>query len=161
MKIIIIIGVLLVGIVIGFIICEQTLGDARKKAIIKLEDFRKKNAEFYSIQNRWIKILHEGRGTINYFEKNGYKTVAIYGMKELGILLLEELNNSGVEVKYAIDRDADKLYVATDVYKPDEDLQKVDVVVVTAIHYFDSIKAELEKKMDCPIISLEDVIWES
>ena len=82
-------------------------------------------------------------------------------MKELGVSLLEELNQADVEVKYCIDRDADNIYMNIDIFKPDDNLPEVDVVVVTAMHNFEEISQHIEKKLKCKIVSLEDVVWEA
>ena len=47
-----------------------------------------------------------------------------------------------------------------DVVTPEDFLEEVDVIVVTAIHYFDEIESMLGEKVDYPIISLEDIIYE-
>lgn len=74
--------------------------------------------------------------------------------------LLDELKDCGVEVKYAVDKNADSIYADLDVHLPDEELPKVDVVVVTAVYFFDEIYNNLMDKVSCPIVSLEDVIYE-
>ena len=117
--------------------------------------------EFYFIMVQWIRVHNEGRSLADYFIKNSYRTVAIYGMKELGEALLQELRQRGIEVRYAIDRDADKLFVDIDIRKPDDHLDSVDAVVVTAVHYYDEIKKDLSSKMRANIVSLEDVVWEA
>ena len=42
----------------------------------------------------------------------------------------------------------------------EDDLKPVDAIVVTAITFFDEIKEKLSEKIDCPIISLEDILYE-
>ena len=42
----------------------------------------------------------------------------------------------------------------------EDDLAVVDSVVVTAITFFDEIEEQLLQKMDCPILSLEDILYE-
>ena len=44
-------------------------------------------------------------------------------------------------------------------YSPDEKLDVVDVMVVTAIYYYQDIEEKMSKKVDFPIISLEDVVY--
>ena len=44
--------------------------------------------------------------------------------------------------------------------KVNEELEKVDVIVVTAITFFESIENELSSKVEYPIVSLEDVLYE-
>ena len=39
-------------------------------------------------------------------------------------------------------------------------LAPVDVIVVTAISYFDEIEEKLSERVDCPVVSLEDIVYE-
>ena len=135
--------------------------DARKRYINTIEDENRKFHEFYDILLQWIKVHQTGHTLADFFIKNQYKTIAIYGMKELGQALLNELNNSGVEVKYGIDRDADSIFAPVEVYRPDEKLDDVDVIVITAVHYYNDIVFSITDKMNCPIISLDDVVYEA
>ena len=75
--------------------------------------------------------------------------------------MLDELRDTEVEVKYGIDRDADAIYSDVDVFKPDELLEETDVVVVTAVHYYDEIEKMLSGKVKSRIVSIEDVVWEA
>ena len=72
--------------------------------------------------------------------------------------LAEELLESGIIVRYGIDKNADKIYADFDIVTPDSTLEQVDVIVVTAITYFNEIEEMLSKKTDIPIISLEDIV---
>lgn len=81
-------------------------------------------------------------------------------MAELGNRLFEELSGSTVSVDYGIDKDVCCTIARIDaVYSPEDDLPEVDAIVVTPYSSFDSIKGTLEKKIKCPIISLEEIIW--
>lgn len=93
-------------------------------------------------------------------EKNGYKKIAIYGMSYAGETLVDELKGAGIEVVYGIDKNADLIYAEVDVMTVDDDFAPVDAIVVTAITFFDEIEGMLSEKMDCPIISLEDILYE-
>ncbi len=152
---------ILLGAVAGIAVDETTFGKSRRDNIKKLELQQQKMNEFYMILLQWLRVHQEGRTLAEYFRKNGYSTVAVYGMKELGEALVGELEKSDVDVKYCVDRSADDIYVEVDVYKPDQNLPPVDVMVVTAVHYFEDIENDMMNKVDCPIISLEDVVWEA
>lgn len=115
---------------------------------------------YYNLLNQWLVLKNEGKKLDKYFVDAEYKTIAIYGMGELGNRLYEELRNSGVEVKYAIDKNAESTYSELDVFSLEEDLEEVDAVVVTATFDFDKIEEELANVLSYPIISLEDVIFE-
>ncbi len=114
--------------------------------------------EFYLLLVYWIKSYLQGKTVGKYLESCSINTVAIYGMKELGEILYEELKNSPVTVAYIIDKDADTIFSDIAIVKPGEKLDTVDAVIVTAIHYYDEIKDELSRKMTCPVLSLKDVI---
>lgn len=151
----------ILGAAAGFAAGEKTIGKARKKAMDKMEDDNIKFQEFYSLLLQWVHMRNEGRTIGAYLKKCGYHTVAIYGMKELGEELLYELRDGEVEVKYAIDRNADDLYMEIDVRHPDEHLEPVDVVVVTAVHWFEEIEKDMKKRVSCPILSLEDIVYDA
>ncbi|MED1952363.1 methyltransferase domain-containing protein [Brevibacillus centrosporus] len=91
-----------------------------------------------------------------------YRKIAIYGFGDLGTKLYRDLKKSDVEVAYAIDRNAD--YIAktrhTDIpiLLPDNKLEQVDVIVVSVIDAFTSIQATLEGRVNCPVISLGEIL---
>ena len=149
------------GLAAGIAAGEATIGKTRKNAMRKIEEDNIKFHEFYAILLQWVHMRNEGKTIGAYLKKCGYNTVAIYGMKELGEELLYELKDSEVEVKYAIDKNADDLYAETDIYRPDEELEPVDAVIVTAVHWFDDIEKDMKKKLGCPVLSLEDVVYDA
>lgn len=133
----------------------------------KISDELKKVDKFkgyYNMLLQWIDIKQEGKSLSEYFVRNNYKTIAIYGMGEMGRKLYDELKDSEIEIKYVIDKDSITAYSPVDVKELDdfdgEDKVEVDVVVVTATFAFDEIQKEVSEKINCPIISLEDVIYE-
>ena len=150
------------GAAAGIAAEETTIGKLRKKAMNRTEEDSMKFHEFYSILLQWVHMHNEGKKIGAYLKKCGYHTVAIYGMKELGEELLYELKDSEVEVKYAIDRNADELCSdACHVYRPEEELEPVDAVIVTAVHWYDDIERDMKKRVSCPILSLEDIVYEA
>lgn len=94
----------------------------------------------------------------DYLLDNGYRVVAIYGMNYVGEILWKDLEYSDVKVKYAIDRNAKYIRTDVTVLNPEDELPEVDLVIVTAIAYFDEIKDKLNEKMLCPVISLENIL---
>lgn len=150
----------LLGMAAGAAAGGIAAGTTSGKKIKEMAEVQAKVHELYMAFDQWLQIRQEGKTLVEYFTKNGYKTVAVYGMKELGERLCDELKGSEVTVSYAIDKNADSIYADVDVVTPDEELAPVDVIVVTAITYFDEIEEMLGEKVDCPIISLEDILYE-
>ena len=151
----------MIGIIIGGVSIHVM--DSRKstRTIETLKDTNVKFNEFYDILLQWIRVYQNGHTLTDYFLKHNYKTVAIYGMKELGKALLAELNNSEIEVKYCIDKDAANIYVPIDVFTPDEELEKVDVIVIAAVHYYTEIEPIMRDKMGCDVVAIDDVVYEA
>lgn len=115
---------------------------------------------YYNMLIQWLIIKQEGKNLAEYFEKNNYKSIAIYGMGEMGNRLYDELKNTDINIKYAVDKNASSTYSELDVIDPDEsDWEEVDAVIVTATFAFDDIEEKLSSKIDYPIISLEDVVY--
>lgn len=149
-----IVGTLLgaaVGAVAGSTVTNKKVIDKNKKV--------KKFKNYYKMLNEWLRLKQEGKSLEEYFLKNEYKTVAIYGMGEMGNRLYDELKNTDIEVKYAIDEKAEETYADITVYEKDDELPLVDVVIVTATFAFDEIEEELCEKIDMPIVSLEEVVY--
>lgn len=134
----------------------------RKITLSKLNESKKysdKHLLLFLMMNQWVKIKQDGIDISKYFEQKNYKRIAIYGMSYVGQTLLKELEKTEIKVVYGIDRNVDNIYTNIDIFSLEEPLEKVDAIVVTAITFFDEIEKELHRKMDCPIISLEDILF--
>ena len=125
----------------------------------ELLDTMKKAFEFDHILIRWLQLAQEKKSLAEYFEQNEYQTVAVYGMKEIGVLLCNQLRQEGIDVQYAIDKNADKINADIEIVKPTSKMPEVDVIIVTATHYFDSIYIELQELTEAEIVSITDVLW--
>lgn len=149
-----------VGGVLGSVMGGIAVGKQCNQVVNMAKDTKRKMVSYYFLFNQWLIVQQSGKTLAEYFEKNNYKTVAIYGMKEFGERLYDELSQSNIVVKYIIDKNAETIYADVDIVTPEVPLEKVDVVVVTATYYFDEIEEMLCEKVDCPVISLEDVLYE-
>ena len=129
----------------------------REAAILALSN---KHLALFFLMNQWVKVKQENKSIGEYLRKKGYENIAIYGMNYAGETLLDELAGSVVEVKYGIDRNADSIYLNVDIVSPEESLEDVDAIIVTAITYFDEIAEQLVKKTNAEILSLEDILNE-
>lgn len=147
---------LLAGIAGGAITTEKAIGN-KTKEVQKLSD---KHLQLFLLSNQWIKVKQEGKNLSEYFEKNGYKKIAVYGMGIVGETLINELQDTGIQVMYGIDQKADSIFADIDIVSPEDTLDEVDAVVVTAVTYFDQIDEMLSGKLICPILSLEDILYE-
>lgn len=116
---------------------------------------------FYNILEQWMRLREEGKSVEQYFIDYGYKKIAVYGVAKMANHLINELNNSSVEIVYGIDKRADIMYGKMPIITLDAELQEVDAIVVTAVCDYEDIKKALLKKVKCPIVSLEEVVYYS
>lgn len=115
---------------------------------------------YYNLMERWMTLREEGKTISCVLNKRGISTVAIYGLGKIGKHVISELENSSVIVQYAIDRATAGFYGRISVKNVAEDLPKVDAVIVTAVYEFDEIEKILIEKVECPVISLEEILYE-
>ena len=73
----------------------------------------------------------QGKSLVTYFVKNRYRTIAFYGMS----------------------------YAGVNIITMEDELEDVGAVV-TAVTFFRKIEKWFSDKVDCPIISLENVLYE-
>ena len=144
----------------GAAIGAGTIGKITGETLNKTKNMSNKHLSLFLLMNQWVKVKQEGKNLASYFEKNGYQKIAIYGMSYAGETLINELKGSDVIIAYGIDKNADSIYADVDLVSMNDDLETVDAVVVTAITFFDEIEEQLSEKMDCPILSLEDILYE-
>lgn len=126
----------------------------------KIKEYSDKHLMLFLMMNQWVKIKQEGVNLSEYFERKNYNCIAIYGMSYVGQTLVRELEKTEIKVAYGIDRNSDNIYSNIHVVSMKEPLEKVDAVVVTAVRFFDEIEKELHERIDCPIISIEDILFE-
>ncbi len=150
----------ILSVLAGAAVGAGAVGKVQGDKLSKAEQMSAKHLKLFQMMNQWVKIKQEGKNLSVYFEKNGYKEIAVYGMSYAGQTLVDELENTGIMVAYGIDKNADSLYADVDIISVDETLEKVDAIVVTAITYFDEIEEQLSERVSCPIISLEDILYE-
>lgn len=112
--------------------------------VVELEKKWQKSVLFYWILTRWMDWKIKGKSIADIFRKQDWHQAAVYGYAELGQLLCKELSGGGVQISYVLDkRVKDSGIKDLPVYVPQRGLPPVDVIVVTAVYYFDEIKEEL------------------
>lgn len=118
-----------------------------------------KYTNFYIILDYWLKLYEDNKTIDMYFKQRGYKKIAVYGMGVLGKHLEKQLCEKDISIEYVIDKGM--FLQGNYIMKMDEvknNLPNVDVIVVTAIMEFENIERQLKTYMECPIISLEEVV---
>ena len=116
--------------------------------------------QWYKTLHQWICIRQDGVQITDYFLENGYNRVAVYGMGELGRLFVKELRDTSIEIPYVIDQNAGNISaqgIKTVTLK--EAGEEADVIVVSVVDKFGVIKADIERSVNVPVLSLDDVLF--
>lgn len=114
----------------------------------------------YDVMMRWIALKQNGKKLSDYIKKYDYRTVAIYGMGEVGVLLYKELYSENIHVIYGIDQVGCVEDIDLEVIEPGTDLPGVDIIVVTVMHAYREIKEMLSEHVECAICSLAEIVYE-
>ena len=139
------IGSTILAALTGAVVGAGTVGKIGKDRLAEANAMSIKHLELFKMMAQWVQVKQEGKKLASYFESHGYKKIAIYGMSY---------------VVYGIDKNAASIYADIKILPKIDSLEEVDAIVVTAITFFDEIEKMLAEETDCPVVSLEDVLFE-
>ncbi len=125
------------------------------------EERNQKLLQFYRVYDMWLNSTLQNKKISEYILKMGYKNIAIYGYGSLGKRLYQCIKADGnlICVKYIMDKAADKgLSNEINIVCPSENLEKVEIVIVTPIYYYKDISEKLNNMGYENVISLEDIV---
>ena len=117
-------------ILLGFGICKYFADKLNKEKDYTIE---KKNL-YIQILDRLLVVRERGISLNKYLQEKNHKKVAIYGLGMIGSHLYEALKGTEVEL---IGIDKSKVYnnFRMPIYKPDYNLNDIDLIIVTPFDY--------------------------
>lgn len=141
---------------------------------IKLHEqiiINKRLKKYYQLLNKWLKLQQNKYYLSDYFLRNKYLNVAIYGFGEIGKNLIEELKSSSITINCLLvqnkennyEKDYDKFIkiLCISEFLHYQKMQNIDAIIISPIYDYSNVRKMLtENNITCPIISLEDVVEE-
>lgn len=119
----------------------------------------RRNAAMVKALDQWLRIKEDNKSLVSYFEKNGYKNIAIYGIGILGRHLITELEqDDNINIVYGIDRRKKESEYKFPIVWLDQELPKVDLIVVTVIHDYEPVSKDIHSQYSGKIVSLKEII---
>ncbi len=146
--------IFMAGVIFGICCIGSLLG---KSLGMEMQQSDKMHSLF-SLMFQWLKQKQQGKKISDYLKEKGYKTIAVYGMGNVGGMLCTELQDSDIRILYGIDKNKDGIITDIDILAPEDKLPDVDAVIVTPITLFDEIRDTIGKKTKADILSLKDII---
>ncbi len=135
-----------------------------KEKYEKENELRIKNAIIIRNMEKWMLLLEDNISICDYFFDNGCKNIVVYGGSSIGRILIKEIEKTkGLSIACVMDKRAE--HIRKDFEYPVIGLSDyngmtdIDMVVVTAISYFDQIQKELVRlRPEIPVVSIARVI---
>lgn len=118
---------------------------------------------YYNVLNQWMYLKHNNRNLSEYFKRKKYKRIGIYGLGELGNRLIDELRDTETEVVYGVDKGMGSTFGIVPSFSLEEIqniTEDIDVMVVTPVFAYSEVADGLRDKVNCEIISIEDVVFD-
>lgn len=116
----------------------------------------------YAFVKEWIRQQGNDRLVNDFFSKFIDKTVAVYGMGDLGKLMLGVLSDENKKkVRCVIDQRigiASEYLSVTVEQLQDQDYEMIDCIIITAVSHEEEIRKHLEEITKVPVVSLYDII---
>ena len=105
-------------------------------------------------------VLKDGREVLSNIISSQIEIHKEYGGVVPEIASRKHIESINPIVQESLDK-AGVTFQDIDIVGVNELSDDVDAIVVTAVTYFDEIEEMLSEKVSCPIISLEDIIYEA
>lgn len=106
----------------------------------------------------WNRLKSEGKSIERFLQTNGYYSIAIHGIGEVGELIYEELKDSSIEIKYAIDRSALDFEGQLSIMKMEDELPKVDLIISTVFGDTKDILEQLKSRSKSSVLRLDQIM---
>ena len=122
-----------------------------------------KNDMLLKTYSRWMHIKNKGKSISQYFVSNKLNKVAIYGCKDVGLRLMEELNDTDIEIIIGIDKNAEQLDAPVRVVQPIKENKylwdDVDAIIVTSPYFYNEIYITMrDLGYSGKILSIDDIV---
>ena len=152
--------VFFVGILSGVLIGAKIVFDFADKVVEQQYTRANKNAYILKRACVWLRLRQRGKKIRNWLIQNNIREIAIYGMGELGQCLLNELSGTDIKVSYIIDQNKERYSEHYQCFAPMDTLPEVQLIVVTAVYDYSTIKEKICCGNATKVISLEEVLNE-
>lgn len=119
---------------------------------------RIKFQKMFHVMLDWMRLKDRGIKVADFFEKNSFYDIAIYGMGYIGEYLCDELKDSNICVRYGIDRSAIDYKKRLIIHRMDDELEKVDVIVVTILEGTEKVVDAVKTRIGYTVVTITEML---
>lgn len=154
---IVLIGI--IGIMLGAAISWQVLRKVYSRNCDGWMYMSDKHLEMFLSINAWFYNELKGKQLAAYLRENSFYNISIYGIGYIGKTLYEYLKKEDFQINNLIDQNRNSDQENIKIRTLDDKQAPTDIVIVTALYYFEELEIKLEKVFSCPIVSFADIIY--
>lgn len=114
--------------------------------------------KMFFIYHAWIELQNKGISITDYLRAKNVERVAVYAAGHLGRSLFCHFQKEGFRMEYFIDINADYLEEEVPIYKLEQELLEVDVVIISLVDYEDGLREILAKKTGALVYDMNDLL---
>lgn len=107
---------------------------------------------------RWLRLKLEGRALADALRQREIYSAAIYGMGYLGCCLYDELESSGISIRYVLDRKLPAADSILRVVRMEEEFPETDAVIITVLGDGNSLRNRIKAKCGYEVILLGELM---
>lgn len=145
---------------------EEMYGVIEEKSLLKkiyekrlqvcIQEKVKKHRQYAKLEQSFQKMLAGKERLKNYLNQNQINTLAVYGYGYYGKKFIKFMKECSIKVSYVLDKDA-VAFVQNEwkIRTLEDELDTVDLIVITPILDFEIIKEKLSEKTDIKCMSLD------
>ncbi len=137
---------------------ETARTESFRKEMEALDYNVRKYKKLFGIMDKWLFLVQTDKACFGSFlEKEGIRSVAVYGMAALGKHLLQQFRKEHIDAAFGIDRHVGRYGSGFMIYRPQESFPDVDAIVITAYDAA-AVTEMLRRKYTGRIYSLEEIL---
>lgn len=121
-----------------------------------------RNKKKFELICQWMKLKIQGISLMEFFQDRGIRSIAIYGMGEIGQLMYDELAmENETLIRYAIDQSGMRYVESLPTYCLDRNLPEVDAIVITPVLITDQLEEKIYETLgECVTFVFEELLYE-
>lgn len=129
------------------------------QAVMNLIEERESLKKKFQISQKFEKIASGHNSIATLFLSNDIKKIALYGYGIYGKKIKKQLEKSGIEVEYIVDKRASEIMIDVPIYTLKDEIPKTEHLLITAVgtNYYE-IHEKFNKNGQCSIYYLNELL---